>query len=223
MFFHFRFLFQFLSMLFLFIICFSFFMLYSFIFLLLKKIFLFHFVSLFSFLGCSKSVAAHQDSLGRSAHSELALFALCWLVVTFPCGIVHILVMIRLRVLFGGRRVGQVPPSHQNRQISALDKTADAPQSSLFSSLFISVLLIILSSTQSCPSPSPRSPLVSGYPFSQGNGTHSEKVWSSPREKGTRLVLSVTVWESGSLGLVATTWAREVREVVFHTTRWTQR
>ena len=38
--------------------------------------FLFHFVSLFSFLGCSKSVAALQDSLGKSAHSELALFAL---------------------------------------------------------------------------------------------------------------------------------------------------
>ena len=33
----------------------------------------FHFVSLFSFLGCSKSVAALQDSLGKSAHSELAL------------------------------------------------------------------------------------------------------------------------------------------------------
>ena len=48
--------------------------------------------------------------------------------------------MIRLRVVSGGRRVGQVPPSYQNRQISALDETADAPQSSL---LFISVLLIL--------------------------------------------------------------------------------
>ena len=43
---------------------------------------------------------------GKSANSELALFALYWLVVTFPCGIVHILVMIRLRVVYGGRRVG---------------------------------------------------------------------------------------------------------------------
>ena len=43
--------------------------------------------------------------------------------------------MIRLRVVYGGRRVGQVLPSYQNRQISALDETADAPQSSLFSLL----------------------------------------------------------------------------------------
>ena len=76
-------------------------------------------------------MAALQDSLEKSAHSELASFALYWLVVTFPCGIVHILVMIRLRVVFGGRRVGQVLPSYQNRQISALDQTAHAPQSNL--------------------------------------------------------------------------------------------
>ena len=60
-------------------------------------------------------MAALQDSLGKSAHSELTLFALYWLVVTFPCGIVHIMVMIRLRVAWwaaGGSR---------NRQISALD------------------------------------------------------------------------------------------------------
>ena len=44
----------------------------------------------------------------------------------------HILVVIRLRVVYGGRRVGQVLPSYQNRQISALDETADAPRSSLF-------------------------------------------------------------------------------------------
>ena len=111
---------------------FSFFIpLFSFYFPFKKCFFLFHFVSLFSFLGCSKSVAALQDSLVKSAHSELALFALYWLVVTFPCGIVHILVMIRLRVVHGGRRVGQVLPSYQNRQISALNETADAPQSSL--------------------------------------------------------------------------------------------
>ena len=80
-------------------------------------------------------MAALHDSLGESAHSELALFALYWLVVTFTCGIVHILVMIRLRVVHGGRRVGQVLPSYQNRQISTLDVTADAPQSSLFTSV----------------------------------------------------------------------------------------
>ena len=108
-----------------------FFLFFHFLFLLFS-FFIFHFVSLFSFLGCSKSVAALLDSLEKSAHSELALFALYWLVVTFPCGTVHILVMIRLRVVYGGRRVGQVQPSYQNRQIGALDETADAPQSSLF-------------------------------------------------------------------------------------------
>ena len=35
-----------------------------------------------------------------------------------------------------GGGVGQVLPSYQNRQISALDETADAPQSSIFSLLF---------------------------------------------------------------------------------------
>ena len=98
------------------------------------------------FFGCSKSVAALQDSLEKSAHSELALFALYWLVVTFPCGMVHNLEMIRLRVVCGGRRVGQVLPSYQNRQISALDETAGAPLSSLFSLLssFSSCLLSAL-------------------------------------------------------------------------------
>ena len=92
-------------------------------------------------------MAALQDSLGKSAHSELALFALYWLVVTFPCGIVHILVMIRLRVVYSGRRVGQVLPSYQNRQISALDGTADAPQSSrsaLLSSRPLSLLSLLV-------------------------------------------------------------------------------
>ena len=83
-------------------------------------------------------MAALQDSLGKSAHSELALFALYWLVVTFPCRIVHILVMIRLRVVYGGRRVGLILSSYQNRQIGTLDETADAPQSGLF--LFSSLL-----------------------------------------------------------------------------------
>ena len=88
---------------------------YSFIFPLssfYKKSFvLFHFVSLFSLLGCSKSVAALQESLVKSAHSELALFALYWLVVTFPNGIVHILVMISLRVVHGGSSPTFVPES----------------------------------------------------------------------------------------------------------------
>ena len=107
--------------------CFSFFPLFSlfhfflnfpFVFLFLFLcFFLFHFVSLFSFLGCSNSVAALQDSLEKSAHSELASFALYWLVVTFPCGIVHILVMIRLRVVCSGWRGSSptiVPESPDN-------------------------------------------------------------------------------------------------------------
>ena len=117
-------------MLFLFFPLFFFFHFYSFIFLLFSfsEMFLpFSFLFLFVlFSGAEKTVAALQDSLEKSAHSELALFALYWL-VTLPCGIVHILVMIRLRVVYGGRRVGQVLPSYQNRQIGALDETADAP------------------------------------------------------------------------------------------------
>ena len=127
----------------------------------------FSFCSSFSFLGCSKSVAALQDSLGKSAHSELALFALCWLVVTFPCGTVHTPVMIRLRVENGGRRVGQVLPSCQNRQISALDETADAPQSGLFS--LLSSLFFLISSFFFLPSlfllPSSFFPLLSSFFF----------------------------------------------------------
>ena len=103
----------------------------------------------------------------KSAHSELALFALYWLVVTFPNGIVHILVMIRLRVVFGGRRVGQVLSSSQNRQISALDETADAPQSSLFS-LHLSSINTYLSSPDSGPSRSARGCSLGGSPFSNG-------------------------------------------------------
>ena len=59
------------------------FLYFPFVFLFNECFFLFHFVSLFSFLGCSKSLAALQDSLEKSAHSGLALFALYWLVVTF--------------------------------------------------------------------------------------------------------------------------------------------
>ena len=69
MFFHFRFLFPFLAMFFLFVI-FHFFLYFPFVFLLKKTcFFLFRCVSLFSFLGFSKSVTALQDSLGKSAHS----------------------------------------------------------------------------------------------------------------------------------------------------------
>ena len=105
-----------------------------------------------------------QDSLGQSEHSELALFALYWLVVTFLCGIVHILVMIRLRVVCGGRRVGQVLPSYQNRQIGAFDETADAPQSGLFS-LHLSSINICLSSPDSGRSQSPRGCSSGRLPF----------------------------------------------------------
>ena len=159
--FSFSFSFQFLSMLFIFSFVFLLLIFNSLIFLLFsskkKSFVLFHVVSLFSFVECSKSVATLQDSMGKSAHSELALFALYWLVVTFPCGMVHILVMIRLRVVFGGWRVGQVLPSYQNRQISALDETADAPQSNFFSllsfvfSLHLSSINTYLSSPDSIP------------------------------------------------------------------------
>ena len=107
--------------------------------------------------------------------------------------------MTRLRVVFGGRRVGQVLPSYQIRQISALDETADAPQSSLFSlllfllssslsSLFFSLLLslllssslllffssslLLLAAAQATPRPaSPLLPVVSGW----------QSPWPSPR------------------------------------------
>ena len=129
--------------------CFSFFFVfplsifYSFIFLLFffsrKCFFFFHFVSLFCFLGFSKSLAALQDSLWKSAHSELALFALYWLVVTFPCGVVHFLVMIRLRVVFGGRRVVQVLPSYQNGQIRLTHLSLVSSLFCLLSSSLISI------------------------------------------------------------------------------------
>ena len=107
----------------------------------------------------------------KSAHSELFFFALYWLVVTFPCGIVHNLEMTKLRVVYG-RRVGQVLPSYQNRQISALDETADAPQSSLF----ISVQKILVSLLQI--------QVVPGWPpFFLRNNAHSENVCSSLGEK----------------------------------------
>ena len=80
-FFHFRFLFQFLSMLFLFFLCFPFF---HFLFLYFpfappfnkKCFFLFDFVSLFSFLGCSKSVAALRIPWGK-VHILSWLYLLC--------------------------------------------------------------------------------------------------------------------------------------------------
>ena len=133
---------------------FPFFIFYSFIFLLFsfkKSFFLFHFVALFSFLGCSKSVAALQDSLGKSAHSELALFALCWLVVTLPCGIMHILVMIRLRVAYGGRWVKSYLRTRIARLVPSMRRLTHLSQVSLLFSplLFISVLSILISSPDS--------------------------------------------------------------------------
>ena len=83
--------------------------------------------------------------LAKSAHSELALFALYWLVVTFPCGIVHILVMIRLRVVYGGggwvksylrTRIARLVPSM--RRLTHLSLV-------FFSSLFFSLVFFFLS------------------------------------------------------------------------------
>ena len=125
------------------------FYIFSFCFPQKKSFFLFHFVSLFFFLGCSKSLAALQDSLKKSAHSELALFALYWLVVTFPCGIVHILVMIRLRVVYGGwvesylrTRIARLVPSM--RRLTHLSAVLFSRLSSLFS--LLSSLFSLLSS-----------------------------------------------------------------------------
>ena len=76
--------------------------------------------------------------MGKSAHSELALFALYWLVVTFPYGIVHILAMISMRVKSYLRtRIATLVPSM--RRLTHL---------SLVSSLFS-----LLSSLFSAPSP----------------------------------------------------------------------
>ena len=94
-----------------FFLCFSFFH-FSFIFLL----FFFYKKCLFFLFSGAQNLWRHSRiPLELSAHSELALFAVYCLVVTFPCGIVHILVMITLRVVYGGRRVGEVQPSYQNR------------------------------------------------------------------------------------------------------------
>ena len=98
--------------------CFSFFPLFFFFFhslflcfpfVFLKKcFFLFAFCFSFFFSRVLEICGGTPDSLGKSAHSELALFALYWLVVTLPCGTVHILVMIRLR---GGWVKSFVPES----------------------------------------------------------------------------------------------------------------
>ena len=144
---------------------------------------------LFFFVRVLKICGSTPGFLGGSAHSELALFALYWLVVTFPFGMVHILVMIKLRVVYGGRRVGQVPPSYHHRQISALDETADANQSSLFSLLSSSQFFqyFFLFSTKlvlTGPSLVPSRVFPRAAPlFSYGINAHSEKVCSSPREK----------------------------------------
>ena len=79
---------------------------------------------------------------------------------------VHILVKNTLRVVFEVRRVGQVIPSHQNRQISALDETADAPQSSLFS------LLSSLSSLSRGPLAGPSRVPPGRFPFFSSGMMH---------------------------------------------------
>ena len=81
-------------------------------------------------------MAALQDSLVKSAHSELALFDLYWLVVTFPCGkSAHSGDDQVESRKWWAAGVCQVLPSYQNRQIGALDETAVAHQSSLFISV----------------------------------------------------------------------------------------
>ena len=82
------FIFVFLSMLFLY---------FPFVFLLKKMFLPFSCCFSFFFSRVLKICGGTSGFLGESALSELALFALYWLVVTFHCGIVHILVMIRLR------------------------------------------------------------------------------------------------------------------------------
>ena len=140
--------------------------------------FSFHFLFLFLFVGCSRSefflclnfVTISLDSshvkklfLGPWAHLGWYPFGhsfpffptffspVCCLALPVVCQLVTtwLSVKIRLRVVYGGRRVGQVLPSYQNRQISALDETADAPQSSLLS-LLSSSCLVFLSFVLSC-------------------------------------------------------------------------
>ena len=78
----------------------------------------------------------------------------------------HILMMIRLRVVHGGWRVRQVLPSYQNRQISALDETADAPQSSPFT-LLSSPFSLLSSPFYLLPSPFSLLPcFIFSFPFS---------------------------------------------------------
>ena len=132
-----------------FFLCFFLFTFFITLFFLKKKFFLFRFVSFFSFLGCSKSVAALQDSLGKSAHSELALFALYWLVVTFHCGRVHILVMINLRgwvKSYLRTIVARLVPSMRRLTHLSLVSSLFSLLFSCLSSFIFSFLLFIVSS-----------------------------------------------------------------------------
>ena len=98
---------------FLFSFVFHFFILYSFIFLL-ENVSSFCILFLFFLFSGAQNLWRHSRiRMGKVQKSELALVALYWLVGTFHCGIVHILVMFRLRVVYGGRRVGQVLPWYQ--------------------------------------------------------------------------------------------------------------
>ena len=90
-----------------------------------------------------------HHTFGPSPPSFLPFFfVFLALPVVYQLVTIWLSVKIRLRVVYGGRRVGQVLPTYQNRKISALDETADAPQSGLF----ISVLQKLISLLQkTCP------------------------------------------------------------------------
>ena len=94
-------------------------------------------------------------------------------------------VMIKLRVVCGGWRVGQVIPSWQNRQMSALalwwlsDLSLVSSLFSLLSSFSVREKLFLFLRKLAVPSQS----LAGGTAFSLGNGPHSAIVWPSPGEK----------------------------------------
>ena len=129
---------------------FIFFHSFSFIFLHFLSFFLFFFFFLLGaqnfFLGLSFVTISLECSYVKNQFWALwALFAFfssffspvffLALPVVYQLVTIWLSVKIRLRVVYGGRRVIEGLPSYQNRQSSALDETAYAPQSSLFSLL----------------------------------------------------------------------------------------
>ena len=152
-------------MLFHFFNCFSFlhfFPSFSFCFPFKKKFLPFFILFLFFLFSGAQNLWRHFKIPWLKVHILSWLYFLCiGSSSLFPVEIVHILVMIRLRVVYGGRRVGQVPPSYQNRQIGAFDETADAPQSGLlFSSLLFPSLLFSSPLLSSLPLLSSSPPLL---------------------------------------------------------------